>query len=53
MATASKGIQEFVFEWEGKDRGGKQVKGEIRAAGENQVKSALRRQAPRCSRLCC
>ena len=44
MATASKGIQEFVFEWEGKDRGGKQVKGEIRAAGENQVKAALRRQ---------
>ena len=44
MATASKGIQEFVFEWEGKDRGGKQVRGEIRAAGENQVKAALRRQ---------
>jgi type IV pilus assembly protein PilC len=44
MATQSKGIQEFVFEWEGKDRGGKQVRGEIRAAGENQVKSALRRQ---------
>ena len=44
MATASKSIQEFVFDWEGKDRGGKQVKGEIRAAGENQVKAALRRQ---------
>lgn len=45
MATAaSKGIQEFVFEWEGKDRGGKVVKGEIRAAGENQVKASLRRQ---------
>jgi type IV pilus assembly protein PilC len=44
MATASKSIQEFVFEWEGKDRGGKQVKGEIRAGGENQVKAALRRQ---------
>ena len=44
MATTSKGIQEFVFEWEGKDRGGKQVKGEVRAAGENQVKAALRRQ---------
>ena len=44
MAAAIKGIQEFVFEWEGKDRGGKQVKGEIRAAGENQVKAALRRQ---------
>ncbi|MBT9475591.1 type II secretion system F family protein [Polaromonas sp.] len=45
MATAvSKGIKEFVFEWEGKDRGGKQVRGEIRAAGESQVKSSLRRQ---------
>ncbi|MES2509601.1 MAG: type II secretion system F family protein [Pseudomonadota bacterium] len=45
MATAgSKGVQEFVFEWEGKDRGGKQVRGEIRASGENQVQAALRRQ---------
>ncbi|AYQ28420.1 MULTISPECIES: type II secretion system F family protein [unclassified Polaromonas] len=45
MATAvSKGVKEFVFEWEGKDRGGKQVRGEIRAVGENQVKSSLRRQ---------
>jgi type IV pilus assembly protein PilC len=45
MATAaSRGIQEFVFEWEGKDRGGKQVRGEIRASGENQVKASLRRQ---------
>ena len=44
MATALKGVQEFVFEWEGKDRGGKAVRGETRAAGENQVKAALRRQ---------
>ena len=45
MATAkTKGIKEFVFEWEGKDRGGKIVRGEIRAAGENQVQAALRRQ---------
>ena len=45
MATAvSKDIKEFVYEWEGKDRGGKQVRGEIRAAGENQVKAILRRQ---------
>ena len=45
MATAvSKGVQEFVFEWEGKDRGGKAVRGEIRASGENQVQAALRRQ---------
>lgn len=45
MATAvSKGVKEFVFEWEGKDREGKPVRGEIRAGGENQVKSSLRRQ---------
>lgn len=36
--------KEFVFEWEGRDRAGKQVRGEIRAAGENQVQAALRRQ---------
>ena len=45
MATAApKGSIEFVFEWEGKDRNGKQVRGEIRAGGENQVKASLRRQ---------
>jgi type IV pilus assembly protein PilC len=43
-AAASRDIKEFVFEWEGKDRNGKQVRGETRAVGENQVKSALRRQ---------
>lgn len=45
MATAKpKDKVEQVFEWEGKDRNSKQVKGEIRAGGENQVYSALRRQ---------
>ncbi|RYG14534.1 MAG: type II secretion system F family protein [Burkholderiales bacterium] len=45
MATAaSRNIKEFVFEWEGKDRNGKQVRGEIRAGGENQVQASLRRQ---------
>ncbi len=45
MATAKlKGTKEFVFEWQGKDRNGKQVRGETRAAGENQVQAALRRQ---------
>ncbi len=45
MATAkSRSTKELVFEWEGKDRNGKQVRGETRAAGENQVRSTLRRQ---------
>ena len=46
MATsaASRGIKEFIFEWEGKDRHGKQVRGEIRAVGENQIQATLRRQ---------
>jgi len=45
MAIAkSKGTKEFVFEWQGKDRNGKQVRGETRAAGENQVQATLRRQ---------
>lgn len=39
-----KAVKELVFEWEGKDRNGKQVRGEIRAGGENQVTAALRRQ---------
>ncbi len=42
MATAaSRDIKEFVFEWEGKDRAGKVVRGEIRAVGENQVQATL------------
>jgi type IV pilus assembly protein PilC len=45
MATvASRDIKDFVFEWEGKDRNGKIVRGEIRAGGENQVTASLRRQ---------
>jgi len=45
MATAKKvDNKEVVFEWEGKDRNNKPVRGETRAAGENQVKAFLRRQ---------
>lgn len=45
MATAaSKKPSDFVFEWEGKDRNGKPVRGETRAIGENQVLAAMRRQ---------
>ncbi|MEZ5605831.1 MAG: type II secretion system F family protein [Burkholderiaceae bacterium] len=38
------GAKEFVYEWEGKDRNGKVVRGETRAGGENQVNATLRRQ---------
>lgn len=47
MATAQSkgtGAKVQVFEWEGKDRNGKIVRGEIRASGENQVLASLRRQ---------
>ncbi len=45
MATAKpKTAKEFIFEWEGKDRNGKTMRGEMRAGGENQVQAALRRQ---------
>ncbi len=45
MATAAKPqVKDFVYEWEGKDRNGKVVRGEVRAAGENQVIAMLRRQ---------
>ena len=45
MVTAAvRDVKEFVYEWEGKDRNGKPVRGEIRAGGENQIKATLRRQ---------
>ncbi len=46
MATASatRNIKEMVFEWEGRDKNGKVVRGEIRAGGEAQVSASLRRQ---------
>ena len=43
-ATKKSEIKEVVFEWEGKDRNGKTVRGEQRAVSENQVLASLRRQ---------
>jgi type IV pilus assembly protein PilC len=46
-AAATKGgkdVKLFNFAWEGKDRAGKLVKGEMRASGENIVAATLRRQ---------
>jgi type IV pilus assembly protein PilC len=42
--SSTKGIKEFVFEWEGKDRNGKIVRGEMRAGGEAVISASLRRQ---------
>jgi type IV pilus assembly protein PilC len=45
MATAAPKVTEFVFEWEGKDRNGKQVRGErpVRLA-KTRYTASLRRQ---------
>jgi type IV pilus assembly protein PilC len=47
MATATaaaKGPKEFTFQWEGKDKAGKVVRGEMRASGQAVVNATLRRQ---------
>ena len=41
---ATKDVKSFIYTWEGKDRSGKNVKGEMRASGENIVIATLRRQ---------
>ena len=43
-ALAAKRIKDLVFEWEGKDKNGKSVRGEMRAGGEAMVSASLRRQ---------
>ena len=43
-AAAARNIKERVFEWEGKDKNGKVVRGEQRAGGEAMVSASLRRQ---------
>lgn len=48
MATASKNktltVKEVTFQWEGRNRDGKTVRGEMRAASESVVQTTLRRQ---------
>jgi type IV pilus assembly protein PilC len=43
-AVAAKGPKETVFAWEGKDKGGKTVRGEIKGVSINAVNATLRRQ---------
>ena len=47
MATAlaaKQRVKDIVYEWEGKDKNGKSVRGEMRAGGEAMVSASLRRQ---------
>lgn len=49
MATATAGalrreVKEYMYAWEGRDRAGKIVKGDMKASGEAVVQSTLRRQ---------
>nr|WHW29541.1 putative Type II secretion system F family protein [uncultured bacterium] len=50
-AAAARNIKEIVFEWEGKDKNGKIVRGEMRAGGEAVVSASLRRQGILVSKL--
>jgi type IV pilus assembly protein PilC len=43
-AKDAKSVKVYTFAWEGKDKSGKTVKGEMRASGEAIVNSTLRRQ---------
>ena len=43
-ATLSKAPKEVIYEWQGKDKNGKIVRGEMRAGGEAVVNASLRRQ---------
>ena len=43
MATRAPKVTEYLFQWEGRDRNGKPVSGELRASGDGQASSQLRR----------
>ena len=57
MATATattaarRDVKEYSFVWEGRDRGGKLIKGDMRASGEAVVQSTLRRQGITVSKI--
>jgi type IV pilus assembly protein PilC len=51
IVASDKKVKEFNYLWEGKDRNGKTVKGEMRAAGSVVVTSTLRRQGIRVTKV--
>src|SRR5215831_12589741 len=44
LARPKEGVREALFHWEGRDKAGKIIKGEMRAGGESVVAAALRRR---------
>jgi len=51
VSAAKRDVKEYTFAWEGRDRGGKLVKGDMRASGEAVVQSTLRRQGITVSKI--
>ena len=51
VAASDKKVKEFNFLWEGKDKTGKAIRGEMRAAGTVVVTSTLRRQGVRVTKI--
>ncbi|SDW85217.1 type IV pilus assembly protein PilC [Nitrosomonas eutropha] len=51
IATSEKKVKEFNFIWEGKDKTGRAIKGEMRVAGTVVVTSTLRKQGIRVTKI--
>ncbi len=50
-ARAEKKVKEISYSWEGKDKAGKLIRGEMRAAGPVVIKSTLRRQGIKVTKI--
>ena len=51
MAAAAPKTKEYSYSWEGKDKTGKQIKGEMRAAGQAILSANLRRQGIKVTKI--
>jgi type IV pilus assembly protein PilC len=51
MAVAPNSVKEYTYNWEGKDRSGKFVRGETRSPGEASLSAQLRRQGINVSKI--
>ncbi len=51
MATAAKAVKDATFLWEGMDKRGKKVKGQLQAAGEAMANAQLRKQGVTVTKL--